>query len=226
MDTRRVIAIGDIHGCSKTLKALLQDFQRFSGSLFIFLGDYIDRGPDSKNVIDQLLVFSEKEECVFLRGNHEQMLLRVLDGAPKSSWAKNGGNTTMHSYMGDKKSFDLPYKHYHFFQNTNLYYETEDFVFTHAGMDPELSVKENLEDEANHEIFLWTREHLYEPNNWEKTVIFGHTPKKDIIQLPNMIGIDTGCVFKNLPGLGILSALVLPDKKVIQINCKDDPKPY
>ncbi|TNE70803.1 serine/threonine protein phosphatase [bacterium] len=220
------IAIGDIHGCSLTLQALLTQLKPFEDRTFVFLGDYIDRGPNSKDAVSTLIAFAATHKCVFLRGNHEQMLLDVQNGEPNANWIANGGKMTVQSYLNDAKRFELPYQHTHFFRNTKLFYEADSFLFVHAGIDPDLSVEENIADEAYHEDFMWERRHLKEQNVWEKTVVFGHTPKPNPIQTSTMLGIDTGCVYKNLPGLGKLTAVILPEMTFVQQNCLDEPKPY
>ena len=224
--TQQFVAIGDIHGCIETLEALLISLNPYKDRTFVFVGDYIDRGPHSKAVVERIIDFSSSHKCVFLRGNHEQMLLDYQDGQPITGWTRNGGNTTVKSYLNDAKQFDLPYQHYHFYRNTRLFFETDEYVFVHGGLDPELSIAENLSDDANHESFMWQRDHLHEPNNWNKTVVFGHTPQRSPLFKKSMIGIDTGCVFKHLPGLGFLTAVLLPEKTVIQQTCLDEPKPY
>lgn len=220
------VAIGDIHGCSKTLNALLDSLKPYSNRKFIFLGDYVDRGPSSADVVNSLISFSANNSCIFLRGNHEQMLLDVQNGSSIEQWSRNGGKSTIQSYMNENKKFELPYQHFHFYRNTKLFYETEKYVFVHAGLDPEYSVAKNLEDESMHEDFMWQRDHLHEQNFWDKTVVFGHTPISTPLVKNNMIGIDTGCVFKNLHGLGKLTAVLLPEVEFIQQNCIDKPKPY
>lgn len=220
------VAIGDIHGCSLTLQALLDQLTQYANRTFIFLGDYIDRGPSSKEVVSCLIAFAASHKCVFLRGNHEQMLLDVQAGESNENWIVNGGRTTIQSYLNENRRFELPYQHYHFFQNTRLFYNTPDFLFVHAGIDPDYTVEENLREEQFHQDFMWERRHLREINMWEKTVVFGHTPKPTPIQGPNMLGIDTGCVYKNLPGLGKLTAVILPETTFVQQECIDNPKPY
>jgi serine/threonine protein phosphatase 1 len=225
--SEKFVAIGDIHGCVLTVKKLLEDLLiEHKDRKFVFVGDYIDRGPDSKKTIEYLIEFSKTYACVFLRGNHEQMLLDFQNGEPLEQWQRNGGKTTYMNYLNEKKKFELPYQHFHFLQNTRLFFESKDFFFVHAGVDPELSIEESKMNKNLHYDFLWTREHLHESNNWVKTVVFGHTPVSEPINKQNMIGIDTGCVFKHLPGLGRLTAVLLPEKVFIHQKCIDEPKPY
>jgi|AntRauTorcE11897_2_1112592.scaffolds.fasta_scaffold00430_6 serine/threonine protein phosphatase 1 len=211
--TEQIVAIGDVHGCVKTLKALWEKLEPYEDYIHLFVGDYIDRGPDSKGVIDFLLDVRQKRKTIFLRGNHELMLLNALQSGSTQNWMMNGGRSTLESYGEDVSVTDIPDSHITFFKKTRLYFETEKYFFVHAGIPPTLSIKESKEDESTHDYFYWGREHLnaFEPP-WEKTVVFGHTPQPFPIQKNKMIGIDTGCVY-NRPGLGKLTAVRLPDNK-------------
>ncbi len=219
----RIVAIGDIHGCAASNEALLQTVENKYGSepTFVFLGDYTDRGPASKMVVEQLIAFNKKHTCIFLRGNHDQMLLDAYEENTWSLWLKNGGNTTLKNYNSTTDHFSLPEAHYQFFKNTILYWQTDDYFFVHGGISPDLTVKENLESTYERSQFTWQRDHIYARHNrWEKTVVFGHTPVKKPITGENMLGIDTGCVYKQR-GYGILTAVILPEMKFIQQNCLD-----
>lgn len=222
-DTEQIIAIGDIHGCAESSKALLTTLNEQYGNdpVYVFVGDYIDRGPDSKKAVEDLVHFNEDHRCIFLRGNHDQMLLDAYEKNEWDLWLSNGGNTTLANYNSVPGKFDLPESHYDFFKDTILYWETEDFFFVHGGISPDLSIQENLESEYERSQFLWQREHVHSGNNnWEKTVVFGHTPVREPIVEENMIGIDTGCVYQE-KGYGILTAVVLPEMKFIQQESKD-----
>lgn len=223
------VAVGDIHGCVLSLEALIKKVMAVPHSeprTWVFLGDYIDRGPSSKQVIDFLLDFATQHDCVFLRGNHEQMLLDAQDTGHYSGWHKAGGRPTVQSYGFRTLSLDLSSQHFHFYRNTRLFLDTPDFCFVHAGMLPNLSVREQVGDETVHANFLWERTHLKQSNVWEKTVVFGHTPKSEPFRDSQMIGLDTGCVYKNLPGMGKLSAVLLPEMKFVSQLCLDKPQPY
>lgn len=210
-----VIAIGDIHGCSKTLTILLKRLDNAYGDerTYVFLGDYIDRGPDSKGVIDILLTFSESHECIFLRGNHDAMLLMAYPNH-LLDWFDNGGAETMESYQHGDSSIEIPQEHLRFFVNTQLYYDTSNWFFVHGGLPPYLTIKEAIVDESLYSSFLWRRDHLSEEDNvWEKTVVFGHTPARTPITGKNMIGIDTGCVYEHF---GKLTAVIFPEIDFVQ----------
>ncbi|MEX0722219.1 MAG: metallophosphoesterase family protein [Balneolaceae bacterium] len=222
-DPGKYVAIGDIHGCAKSNQELLEKLDEQVGleRKYIFLGDYTDRGPDSKLVIDQLLEFGEKHECIFLRGNHDQMLLDAYEKNEWDLWLRNGGSTTLDNYNSSPGGFDLPAAHYNFFKETILWWETEAYFFVHGGISPDLTIQENLNNEYERNQFLWQREHIYASDKpWEKIVVFGHTPVKEPVIEGKMIGIDTGCVFKK-NGYGILTAVVLPEVKLIQQECLD-----
>ncbi len=218
-----IIAIGDIHGCAASNEALLQklDEKYEDKPTYVFLGDYTDRGPDSKKAVEQLIAFDTDHECVFLRGNHDQMLLDAYEKGEWNLWMANGGSTTLRNYDSVSGNFDLPKNHYEFFKDTVLYWETEDYFFVHAGMNPTKTIKENLENEYEREQFLWQRDHVYvRKTKWEKTVVFGHTPVKEPVIEDNMIGIDTGCVYHGR-GYGVLTAVALPEMEFIQQESLD-----
>ncbi|MDR9417356.1 metallophosphoesterase family protein [Gracilimonas sp.] len=216
--SQQIIAIGDIHGCYKTSQVLLKNLDEKFGTVptYVFLGDYTDRGSDSKQAVEDLIHFDEAHECVFIRGNHDQMLLDAYENNDWDLWLANGGNTTLNDYNSNPGSFHLPDPHYHFFSNTKYYWETENYFFVHAGLNPNLTIKENLEREEEREEFIWQRGHIHaHKTKWEKRVVFGHTPVKEPIVRESMIGIDTGCVY-NRSGLAKLTAVVLPELKFIQ----------
>lgn len=221
MSEQKYIAIGDIHGCFYSMKALLEKLEPFYNRQFVFVGDYIDRGPGSKQVVDYLLDFKEKVDCVFLRGNHEQMLLDALNHNKRDLWFMNGGRATIESYQPKGGEMILPDSHKEFYNNTRLYYDTEKYFFVHAGLSPARTIADSIEDENEVKEFLWERSHLNAfETPWEKTVVFGHTPRPRPIQKGNMIGIDTGCVFDRV-GYGKLTAVKLPEEEFVQQTAID-----
>jgi len=219
---KKYVAIGDIHGCAKTLEALLKHLEIYNDRVFVFVGDYIDRGPDSKSVVDQLIQFSEEHQCVMLQGNHEYMMLDALFRNNYAGWELNGGQATINSYMDKNGEAFIPEEHMEFYQNTKLFYDTPDYFFVHAGLDPKMTVADSIADPDQTERFIWERSHLRTlGNKWEKTVVFGHTPRSEPIKGPNMIGIDTGCVYSKRRGLGNLTAVLLPEMTFIQQESLD-----
>lgn len=221
MSNQEFIAVGDIHGCLRSMEAILQKLKPYYDRTFVFVGDYIDRGPASKEVVDYLIDFRDKVDCVFLRGNHEQMLLDAFNGDKFNLWMMNGGRSTLKSYDSDGNSIKLSQEHREFYEETKMYYETEDYFFVHAGISPGKTIAESLVDEDEVHEFLWERSHLNAfETPWEKTVVFGHTPRPKPILKDNMIGIDTGCVYDRAE-YGKLTAVKLPEEEFIQQVCLD-----
>jgi serine/threonine protein phosphatase 1 len=224
-DTNGHIIIGDIHGCIESLKSLMSEVSPYSDRRYVFLGDYIDRGADSFAVIEFLIEFAKKHDCIFLRGNHEHMALEAFLHDDEDSWElwmSNGGKSSLDSYARRDTSLLEAEGHLDFITSTDFYYETESFVCVHGGMNPYMSVKENLQ-QTDPSDFLWERRHVTTVvPSWEKTVIFGHTPFKEVKMETNLIGLDTGCVFTDR-GYGILSALLMPEKQIIDVKSKDKP---
>ncbi len=217
-----LIAIGDIHGCPQSLDALLARINPSPDDHLLFVGDYIDRGPNSKAVIDRLLDLREDVPCTFLRGNHEAMMIEYLDSGTFSLWRMNGGVSTLQSYVrGGTSEIQIPAAHAEFVRDTKLYHETNDFLFVHAGLKPDLTISDNLRD-PDEEVLLWERGHLNASEVlWEKTVVCGHTPRPEPINREKLILIDTGCVYHMKPGMGRLTAVYLPEREFIDVPYAD-----
>ncbi len=190
-DEGRLLAVGDIHGCLDHLQCLISRVRPREKDQFVFLGDYIDRGPDSRGVIDFLLDFRKCfPSTVFLKGNHEKMLLDYLKGKNTLLYMANGGWETLKSYETGAGIKVVP-EHLTFIESLKLYYVQESFVFVHAGLRPGVSLEDH--DERD---FLWIRgDFLDSDYEFEKTVVFGHTPLSDPLQEPRKIGLDTGAVY-------------------------------
>jgi serine/threonine protein phosphatase 1 len=208
----RIFAVGDIHGCLDKLVALMDLIDiDWKTETLVFIGDYVDRGPQSKQVVDYLIdLAQQRENVVFLKGNHEQMLEDYMSGADRLSFLYNGGGTTLESYLrdgtGDEENL-IPPAHIDFFANLRLYYETDDYIFVHGGLKPGLSL-----DEQDEWDMLWIRDDFIASNfDFGKRIIFGHTPFQKPMILSNKIGIDTGAVYGNkltcveLPALRFIS---------------------
>ena len=207
----RIFVIGDIHGCYERLKTLLKKLHIKNNDMLIFLGDYIDRGTDSKKVVEEVINLRSQYHIITLLGNHEKMLLDILQKSlPIEMWLFNGGETTLLSY-GIKKyniSSDLfPPEHIEFFKSLLPYYEMDNYIFVHAGLKPNIPLgKQSIDD------LVWIRdEFIYSDCDFGKVVVFGHTPLAEPLFLKNKIGIDTGAVYG-----GKLTCLVLPEKEIIQ----------
>ncbi|MEM6776560.1 MAG: metallophosphoesterase family protein, partial [Planctomycetota bacterium] len=138
----RLIAIGDIHGCSAALASLLEALDPSPSDIVVTLGDYVDRGPDSKGVVDMLIELGTRAQLVPLMGNHEEMMLDVLAGdQPHHGWLKYGGVETLESYGFDGTLDFLPESHAQFFESLGDYYLTDEYFFTHAAYDPGLALE-------------------------------------------------------------------------------------
>lgn len=225
-ENKRIIAIGDIHGCLYSLEALIEKLELRETDQIVFLGDYIDRGKRSKAVIDYLLTFREDHDCRFLMGNHERMFLDALETGESQLWLQNGGTIMLDSY-NSTDGRDIPEEHLDFVRSCAYHVESEHFFFAHGGIDPGMSIRDNLKH-MKPEDFCWMRTHLrsdYIANNrynWEKTLVCGHTPIPEPVMLEKLIAIDTGCVYTDNPSLGRLSAVVLPERRIVQTENLDN----
>ena len=212
--TNRIFAIGDIHGCLWSLEKLLNILPvNWGKDLVIFLGDYIDRGPDPRGVIEKILELKKLYggKIITLKGNHEWMFERFLKGIDIDVFLYNGGGMTLKSYYNKEGYLEIPEEHLKFLRELKLYYETEDYIFVHAGLRPGKELKEQSEEDL-----LWIRESFYfSEYKFSKTIVFGHTPFPAPLILDDRIGIDTGCVYG-----GALTAIELPEKKIYQIECR------
>lgn len=212
-------AIGDIHGRLDAMNELLEQLDPGPSDQLVFVGDYIDRGPRSKQVIDRLLELEQDVPCVFLRGNHEAMMLDYLEDGAWNLWRMNGGVETLETYTEDD-TVEIPEAHRDFVARTRLYYETDEFFFVHAGLKPDLSIEENLR-RHDEQVLLWERSHLGASElAWEKTVVCGHTPQPKPIDRPLLMCIDTGCVYASRYGQGALTAVRLPEREWIRVDCR------
>ncbi len=208
-------AIGDIHGCAHELGLLISKIAPGASDTVVFLGDYIDRGPDSKNVIEQILRLSKITNVVTLKGNHEALFLDFLE-SPQSVGAGlfilNGGAATIASYAGPGGTFEIPQSHIDFLYALKLMHETEHHYFVHAGVP--LKPLSQIDLKNDEQFLLWTRQPFLSSDfKWEKRIVHGHTPVKDVELKVNRINIDTGCVYD-----GFLTAIELTTGRLIQIE--------
>lgn len=187
----RLLAIGDIHGCHDLLRQLLDKVAPGAEDQVVFLGDYVDRGPDARKTIDYLLEFRGRwPQTVFLKGNHEAMLLDYLAGRERLRYLLNGGENTLDRYR-EKGRLQIPEAHLEFLQTLQLTFETEHFIFIHAGLRPGIAIQDQREEDL-----LWIREEfLFSDYRWGKTVVFGHTPLRRPRVSADRIGLDTGAVY-------------------------------
>jgi serine/threonine protein phosphatase 1 len=192
----KIFAIGDIHGCFEQLQRLIKNLaidQQYD--TLVFIGDYIDRGSSVKEVVDYVIGLQSKfDNVVCLRGNHEQMFLNYLAGTDEEMYLYNGGKATLSSYgisisaTPQVRKATIPSSHLLFFQSLLPYYETEEYIFVHAGLMP----GSNLDRQTVHDLLWVRREFIFSDYDFGKRVIFGHTPFRAPLIEPNKIGIDTG----------------------------------
>ncbi|MFP4347300.1 MAG: metallophosphoesterase family protein [Thermodesulfobacteriota bacterium] len=195
-----IYAIGDIHGCLDKLRALMDQVEPEidpAQDTLVFLGDYIDRGPSSFDVVEYLIRLKARfTDVVFLKGNHEEMLELYLNGVDRTIYLMNGGNQTLENYLdhSDENEPDpIPVAHRNFLSSLTLFHETEKYIFVHAGLKEKVPL-----DRQKHEDLLWIREKfIYSTYDFEKQVVFGHTPFTEPLVMPNKIGVDTGAVYGN-----------------------------
>lgn len=207
-----IYAVGDIHGRAELLDMLLEGVARDAEShdeecVCVCVGDYVDRGAKSKEVVELLLALRDSGifECRFLRGNHDQSVLDFLfDPATGPGWCDFGGRDTLISYgvkpprqRTDLEGWSktaaefaaaLPPTHAEFFRNLEPFCEYGDYFFAHAGVRPGVP----LEDQAEHDL-MWIRQpFLDDPRALPKVVVHGHTPAETVHSDRRRIGIDTG----------------------------------
>lgn len=211
----RRIAVSDIHGCIQTFQTLLQRLEVQPEDELFLLGDFIDRGPGSKQVIDLVWDLADrgvKTHC--LRGNHEQMLLDAVEVAHQHRmWQFNGGKETMQSFGVDRIE-GIPDRYLEWMNALPLYLESPGYLMVHAGID--FRSEAPLEDEA---ALLWLRD-WYDriDRDWlgDRIVIHGHTPRPSPlirrqikrVELIPALNVDSGCVF-TMKGMGCLCAFDL-----------------
>jgi len=210
----RAFAIGDIHGCAKTLYKLLTEVLAVRPEdKIICIGDYVDRGFDSKGVVDQILELRENGyDVVTLRGNHEQIMIDSQHSLEDYMlWLRNGGEETLGSF-GAESYTQLALHYREFFERTLYYYEWEQYICVHAGLN--FAEKDPMSDTH---AMLWSRE-TWVDRKWlgSRIIIHGHTPlPKDVIlkQTGQNINIDGGCVYRHRDGQGYLMAFELNTQK-------------
>lgn len=195
---RQIYAIGDVHGCAAELEKLIKKLSIDKDTLVVFLGDYVDRGHDSRRTIDLVLELGTRCEVIPLMGNHEAMFLDFLE-RPESVgsglFILNGGGTTLENYAVGDGGFEVPQAHIDFLKNLKLFHQTDTHFFVHAGV-PLRKKLADLDVETEREVFLWTRgPFLSTDEKWDKIIVHGHTPNEMPEKRHNRVNCDTGCVF-------------------------------
>ena len=234
----RAYAIGDVHGRLDLLEQLLADIERdrrerpARKTLLVFLGDLIDRGPHSAQVLDRLRNFSaDGVRTVFLLGNHEEVLLRILDGdaALITKWRWFGGSECLSSYgvepaqlakLIDEEALQrvraaIPADHVKFLESFVDTCRFGDYLFVHAGIRPGVSLEEQLQADLR-----WIREpFLLDESDHGCVVVHGHTISEEVEERPNRIGIDTGAY-----QTGVLSALAIEGDRRWYLQTKESAR--
>ena len=237
-DGYRIYAVGDVHGCDGLLAEILDRIETDAAArppastIIIFLGDLIDRGPDSAAVVERLCNHAPSNvRLVFLAGNHEEVLLRILDGDDQlvGDWLRFGGAECMLSYGVDPKRLKrlssaqavaairaaIPAHHVTFLEGFNDTFRAGDYLFVHAGIRPGLPLAEQSQADLR-----WIREpFLKDMSDHGFVVVHGHTISQGVVEQANRIGIDTGAYRS-----GVLTALVLEgsERWLLQTGREED----
>jgi len=219
----RKFAISDIHGCKQTFEALLDKIAFSTEDELYLLGDYIDRGPDSKGVFDYIWQLQNEGYAVkCLRGNHEQLMLTAFeddDDTKMNHWLMNGGVATIRSFVMEDGKPDIPDQYFTFTENLDYFFEVDEYILVHAGLN--FRQGHPLTDETS---MLWIR-YWYEDIDarWlgDRIIVHGHTPIskerieqqfRDLNQMP-ALDIDGGCVYAGRrPEMGYLCAFDLGER--------------
>ena len=224
-------AIGDIHGClDKVLRLLDTIGYDPAADRLIFLGDYIDRGPQSKGVLDLMLrLRRENPANIFLMGNHEDNFLTYIQSctsrAGASYWLKEpffagGGVATLQSYCpGMRDPYDerliesIPPEHLTWLLDLPLYWTDDAYIAVHAGVRPGIPLQQQYEND----LLRIRSPFLHTPHGLGKCVVFGHTPFPDIRRDEDKVGVDTGACYERM-GYGKLTAFCLQTQQTFQAS--------
>jgi diadenosine tetraphosphatase ApaH/serine/threonine PP2A family protein phosphatase len=211
MNSEQIVVIGDIHGCAKTLKALLKKIPK--NCQLYCVGDLIDRGPRNKEVV----AICQNKDIKCTTGNHEWLCINGYnsDQPYYANWLPNGGKQTLAEFNNEKKLNDLV----RYIKSFPYYYDLGEYLICHAGVKKGLSLKQSakMAESQVENIFLtsivWNRSAIFLKN---KFIISGHTPVLEPILTKDYCNIDTSCVYKKK-----LTAIILPEKKFIQVDYCD-----
>lgn len=205
----RLFAIGDIHGCINPFNDLLEKISLTKEDKLILLGDYIDRGPNSKAVLDKIIELKQLGFNITpLLGNHEIMLLRAIESTKYfDMWMLNGGWTTLENFKCTNPN-EIPEKYKSLISDMPYFLKFNNYLFVHAGFN------DSIDDPfTDLESMLWIRKTEYTPQFiQENTIVHGHTPiplsqlKDSLNTKPKVINLDSGCVYNKRSEMGFLSA--------------------
>ena len=207
----RVYAIGDIHGRADCLDRLLAEIDADSDArgpvdrtTIVFLGDFVDRGSDSRGVVERAMALADQRNCVFIMGNHEEIMIRAWEGDVQVArlFHQIGGRETVISYGVGPSDYDradlpdlvrmvadrVPVSHIAFIRRMVDHHVIGDYTFVHAGIRPGVA----LDDQQGSDLRWIRREFLESRRDFGTVVVHGHTVVPEVEQLPNRIGIDTG----------------------------------
>lgn len=217
---KRTLIISDIHGELDIFNKLLQKAKYDADKdQLILLGDYVDRGPNSRGVLNRVIEL-KKQGAIVLRGNHDDMMVAAVNDEPgaRERWERGGAISTLQSYDTSIKSMDIPttdifLEHIAFIKELDYYHETGEYIFVHAGVQPDTPIQK-----TDPYTLVWIREEFYHAYAGDKIVVFGHTPTS-LLQgkgnhgvyfgSNNIIGIDGAAAYG-----GKLNCLELPSKNV------------
>jgi serine/threonine protein phosphatase 1 len=229
--------VGDVHGrldaLQPLIRAIADDLEAtppVQSAMLVFLGDYVDRGPESRGVVDMILRMKGQQglEVRTLKGNHEEALLQFMQQPTfGAAWLEHGGGATLASYgvqppasrtdpdawaeVSAAFSAALPVDHLTFYRALELMIDVGDYAFVHAGVRPGVPWDQQAERDM-----LWIRqEFLQEKGPFGKVIVHGHTPMEQAQLLPHRIGVDTGCY-----ATGLLTAVRLQDEDQRLIQAK------
>ncbi len=210
----RTVAIGDIHGHLGALEAIIAAIDPRPDDTLVFLGDYVDWGPNSKGVLDRVIELGERFRVVALMGNHEEMMLGAREGRDNLRfWLRCGGDAALQSYGQAEDVSLIPRAHFQFLAGLPLFYETETHFFIHANYAPNWRL-----DQHDTKTALWlSLTDLPGPHYSGKVAVVGHTPQGNhlVLDLGYLKCIDTGCGYG-----GLLIALDVGSGQVWQVDEK------
>ena len=212
-DTARLIAIGDVHGCVDALDALLDAIAPASSDQLVLLGDLIDQGANTREVLDRLIELRQRCSVVLIQGNHEEMLYAARESEEALRyWENCGGARTLNSYRFGGNLTDIPKEHWALLDECRPYYESDGHIFTHANYQPNVAMPLQPGYELRWELF---EAEEMQPHCSGKTVLVGHTEQVqgEILDLGFAICIDTAC-WRN----GWLTAIDVSTKQTWQAS--------
>jgi serine/threonine protein phosphatase 1 len=206
----RTFAIGDIHGWT-ALAALIELICPHADDTIITLGDYVDRGIDSKGALKFLIALADRSSLIANLGNHDEMMLHARDGRGDFQfWMNCGGDATLDSYGSTGRLDLIPTAHFRFLDGRLPYFENNTHFFVHGNYEPDLPL-----DRQDGEALRWLslRDFVPERHCSGKIAVVGHTPQPEVLDLGRLICLDTGCCYG-----GWLTAMELPGKRIWPID--------